>query len=168
VEPNRDWVPFEELVGAALVRLEGPLAGREVRTDLPADLPLVFVDPLLMEQLLLNLLENAAKYTPPGSPIEICAAVREGRLEVEVADRGPGLPAGDESRVFEKFYRGPGTKRPGAGLGLAICRAIAAVHRGVLVAENREGGGAVFRLVLPLGRPPGAPVPPTLHEETGA
>jgi two-component system sensor histidine kinase KdpD len=168
VEPSRDWVPLEELVGAALVRLEGPLAGREIHTDLPADLPLVFVDPLLIEQLLINLLDNAARYTPPGSPIEIRAAVREGRLELEVADRGAGLPPGEESRVFEKFYRGPHAVRTGAGLGLAICRAIAAVHRGVLIAENREGGGALFRLALPLGAPLGTPTPPSLDEEAPA
>jgi two-component system sensor histidine kinase KdpD len=150
VEPNREWVPLEEIVGAVLVRLEARLAGREVHTELPAELPLVSVDPVLLEQLLLNLLENAVKYTPAGSPIEIRGAVRDRRVELEVADRGPGLPAGAEAVVFEKFYRGEHIGVPGVGLGLAIARAIAHAHGGTLEAENRPGGGALFRLSLPL------------------
>lgn len=154
VEPAREWVPLEELVGVALARVEHALAGREIRNELPSDLPLLFVDPLLIEQLLVNLLENAARYTPPGSAIEIRAARRESRLEIEVADHGPGLPPGDEDRVFERFQRGSHANGPGAGLGLAICRAIAGAHRGTLTARNREGGGATFRLLLPLVEPP--------------
>lgn len=161
LEPSREWVPLEELVGSALGRLERALAGREVATELPPELPLLFVDPLLIEQLLLNLLENATRHTPAGSPIEIAARIREGRLELDVADRGPGLAPGDEERIFERFQRGRNAAVPGAGLGLAICRAIAAVHRGTLAASNREGGGARFRLVLPLvGPAAGAPEPP--------
>jgi two-component system sensor histidine kinase KdpD len=143
-------VPLEEIVGAVLVRLEAQLEGREVRTQLPEDLPLVAADPMLLEHLVLNLVENAAKYTPPGSPIEIRAEAREGNLLLEVADRGPGFPPGAESRVFEKFFRGPHAGVPGAGLGLAIARAIAQLHGGTLVAENRPGGGALVRLMLPL------------------
>jgi two-component system sensor histidine kinase KdpD len=150
VEPKREWVPLEEIVGAVLVRLEAQLEGREVRTQLPEDLPLVAADPMLLEHLVLNLVENAAKYTPPGSPIEIRAEAREGSLLLEVADRGPGFPPGAESRVFEKFFRGPHAGVPGAGLGLAIARAIAQLHGGTLVAENRPGGGALVRLMLPL------------------
>ncbi|HEY8156332.1 MAG TPA: sensor histidine kinase KdpD [Myxococcota bacterium] len=154
IEPKREWVPLEEIIGAVLVRLEAQLEGRSVRTELPEDLPLVAADPLLLEHLVLNLIENAVKYTPPGSPIEIRAEAREGRLHLEVADRGPGLPAGDEERVFEKFYRGRHPHQPGAGLGLAIARAIAQLHGGSLVGENRPGGGALLRLQLPLDANP--------------
>jgi two-component system sensor histidine kinase KdpD len=154
---HREWVPLEEIVGAALVRLERTLAGHPIRTELDPALPLVALDPLLAEQLLVNLLENAAKYTPPGTPVEVRARVAANHLELEVCDRGPGLPPGTESRVFEKFFRAGPVHAPGVGLGLAICRAIAHAHGGSIVAENREGGGACFRVTLPLaGTPPDA------------
>lgn len=150
-----EWVPCEELVGAALARVEERLAGRPVRTEIPADLPLVSCDPVLLQQLLINLLDNAAKYTPAGTPLEITAAPVLGGISVAVADRGPGLPAGGVERLFEPFARGQHPGTPGAGLGLAICRGIAQAHGGSLVAEARPGGGAVFRLTLPLrGAPP--------------
>jgi two-component system sensor histidine kinase KdpD len=161
LEPKREWVPLEEIVGAALTRLEAQLAGRDVRTEIPADLPLAFADPLLLEQLVLNLLENAVKHTPAGTEIEIRAVARESALELEVADRGPGLEPGDETRIFEKFQRGARAGAGGVGLGLAICRGIAMAHGGSLHAENRPGGGALFRLTLPLlEAPPGAPAEP--------
>jgi K+-sensing histidine kinase KdpD len=152
----RDWVPLEEVVGSALARLERPLAGREVVTALPPTLPLVSVDPVLFEQVFVNLIENATKYTPPGTPIEVSARVAHGAVEVDVADRGPGLPAGAE-RLFEKFARGPHGGVPGAGLGLAICRGIVAAHDGTLTGEARDGGGARFRIRLPLAGGPAAP-----------
>ncbi len=157
VEPKREWVPLEEIVGAVLTRLEPQLEGREVKTDLPEDLPLVAADPMLLEQLVLNLIENATKYTPPGSPIEIRGEARDGNVVLEVADRGPGFAPGSEARVFEKFYRGAHAGVPGAGLGLAIAMAIAQLHGGSLAAENRPGGGALLRLMLPLdaGAPEG-------------
>jgi two-component system sensor histidine kinase KdpD len=155
---RRDWVPLEEVVGVALTRLEKQLGDRPVRTDLPADLPLVSVDAILLEQLIVNLLENAAKYTPAGSPLDLSAHAAEGSIVFELADRGPGLPAGSEKRVFEKFFRGRHDGPPGAGLGLAICLGIAHAHGGSLVAENRPGGGSVFRLVLPQpDQPPTVP-----------
>jgi two-component system sensor histidine kinase KdpD len=150
LEPKREWVPLEEIVGGALTRLEAQLAGREVRTEVPADLPLAFGDPVLLEQLVLNLLENAVKHTPAGTKIEIRAAAAGDALELEVADRGPGLAPGDETRVFEKFQRGARAGAGGVGLGLAICRGIATAHGGSIHAENRPGGGASFRLLLPL------------------
>jgi two-component system sensor histidine kinase KdpD len=150
LEPKREWVPLEEIVGAALTRLESQLTGRTIVTELPEDLPLAFGDPLLLEQLVINLLDNAARHTPPGTPIEIRAAAVEGALELEVADRGPGLAPGDETRVFEKFQRGSRAGAGGVGLGLAICRGIATAHGGSIQAENRPGGGALFRLILPL------------------
>jgi two-component system sensor histidine kinase KdpD len=118
------------------------------------------VDAVLIEQVFINLLENAVKYTPPGTPIEISATAVDGAVRVDVADRGPGLPPGEELRVFEKFYRVPAaTATSGVGLGLTICRGIITAHGGRIWAENRPGGGAVFRFTLPLSGPPQASVP---------
>jgi two-component system sensor histidine kinase KdpD len=106
---------------------------------------------LLIQQVLVNLLENAAKYSPPGTPIELSASTNREQLIVEVADRGPGLPPTELDRVFNKFYRSANASgRAGAGLGLAICRGIVELHGGKIEAENRPGGGAVFRFSLPL------------------
>jgi two-component system sensor histidine kinase KdpD len=122
---------------------------------LPADLPLVPIDDVLLEQVLINLLDNAVKHTPDGGPLEITAWARDGTVTVEVADRGPGLPPGDEKRVFDKFYRGSGSTSRGAGLGLAICRGIVEAHGGRIWAENRPGGGVAFCFTIPLtGTPP--------------
>ncbi len=104
----------------------------------------------MIGQLLVNLLENAHKYTPDGAPIEIAAAVEGDVVVVDVLDRGPGFAEGDERRIFEKFYRRAVKGVRGAGLGLPICRAIVEAHRGTIEAFNRQGGGAVFRIRLPL------------------
>jgi two-component system, OmpR family, sensor histidine kinase KdpD len=145
----------EEVIGAALGQLEAALAGREVRTRVPESLPLVPLDTALVVQALANLLENAVKYTPAGSPIEVGARLEKEFVVLEVSDRGAGIAAGEEGRVFDKFYRLPnGAAQPGAGLGLAICKAIAAAHNGTAGAANRPGGGAVFSLRLPLGGTP--------------
>jgi two-component system sensor histidine kinase KdpD len=123
-----------------------------VRVDLPADLPLVPIDAVLMEQVFVNLLENAAKYSPPGSPLELRALAGEGVVIVELADRGRGIPPEDLDRIFEKFQRSAATDAaPGVGLGLTICRGIVRAHGGRLWAENRPDGGAVFRFTIPLG-----------------
>jgi two-component system, OmpR family, sensor histidine kinase KdpD len=149
IQLRKELQPLEEVVGTALGRIEPSLAGRLVTTRLPHDLPLVALDEVLIEQVLINLLENAMKYTPPGSSLEVAAFEKDGMLTLEVADQGPGLDPGDEERIFEKFYRGHTTKAPGAGLGLAICRPIIQAHGGRIWAENRPGGGAVFRFTLP-------------------
>lgn len=159
LEVKREWVPLEELVGSALTRLEATLAGRPVRTAIPPDLPLISVDPALAEQVLFNLLENAAKHTPPGTGIEISARAIEGGVDIEVADLGPGLKTGDEELVFQKFFRRARGGVRGAGLGLAICRGIVEAHGGRICAENRTCGGAVFRVSLPVPGP--APSLPT-------
>lgn len=152
---NKDWQPLEEVVGSALNRVEDALAGRKVATDLAPDLPLVPLDAVLIEQVLVNLLENGVKYTPSGSPIEIGARAQPGGVVLSVCDRGPGIPPGQELRIFEKFYRVPGVEGSGFGLGLAICRGIAMAHGGDLSAHNRIGGGAEFRIQLPIeGEPP--------------
>jgi two-component system sensor histidine kinase KdpD len=158
---NRDWESLEELVGTALNRVERALEGRPVAVSIPADLPPIPVDAVLVEQVLLNLLDNALKYTPPGSPISIQARVDDGTVLVEVADEGPGLPPGAEERVFEKFYRG-GHGQRGFGLGLPICKAIVTAHGGRIWAENRAPRGAAFRFALPLGE-----VPPVTEETEG-
>lgn len=154
IRVRKAWQPLEEVIGAALTRKERALAGRMVTVDLPADLPLVLLDEVTIELVLVNLLENALKYTPAGSPIELSAWAVEGGIVIEVADSGPGLAAGDEQRVFEKFYRAhPGAA--GVGLGLAICRGIVEAHGGSIWALNRTQGGAAFRFHLPIaGQPP--------------
>jgi two-component system sensor histidine kinase KdpD len=149
VQLHKEWLPLEEVVGAALTRLERSLHDRSVRTVLPPGLPLVHVDGILLEQVFMNLLENALKYAPPSTPIDIGASIEDHTLIVEVADRGPGLSAGEDTRIFEKFYRGMHT-HGGAGLGLTICRGIIEAHGGRIWAEPRDGGGARFRFTLPL------------------
>jgi two-component system sensor histidine kinase KdpD len=150
VELRRDLYPLEEIVGTALQRMEPHLQGRPVYTELAENLPMVFVDDVLLGQVLWNLLENAAKYTPPGTPLELAGFEHEGAVTIEVRDRGPGVPPGEEERIFEKFYRGkPGNAR-GVGLGLPICRAIVEAHRGTIQALPRPAGGAIFRIRLPL------------------
>ena len=156
VELRRDLYPLEEIVGTVLQRVEPHLEDRAISTDLAENLPpenqpvMVFVDEVLIGQVLWNLLENAAKYTPPGSPLEIAAFEEDGAVILEVRDRGPGIPPGEEERIFEKFYRGKSEKVRGAGLGLPICRAIVQAHHGTIRALAREGGGTIFRIRLPI------------------
>lgn len=153
---QREWHVLEEIVGVALLRLDERLAGRAVTVALPADLPLVPVDDVLLEQVFVNLLENAARYTPAGAPIDIGAAARPGAVEAWVADRGPGVPKGEEELVFEKFHRAAAGVG-GIGLGLAICRGIVTAHGGRIWCAPRPGGGAEFRFTLPVTEPPPAP-----------
>jgi two-component system sensor histidine kinase KdpD len=162
VRLNRQWQPIEEVVGSALQASGAVLARHVVRTDLPADLPLVSFDAVLTERVLGNLLENAAKYTPAGSVVTLAARVRGAELVVTVEDDGPGLPAGREEAVFEKFTRGAReSATPGVGLGLAICRAIVQAHGGRIWEEPGGGPvdrpGARFSVALPLGTPPPMP-----------
>jgi two-component system sensor histidine kinase KdpD len=129
------------------------LERHRVQVEIPGDLPLANVDGLLLEQALVNLLENAARYTPAGSQVDIIARVAGEHIEVRVSDNGPGLPHGAEDRVFEKFFRGLSTPTPdgrrGAGLGLTICRAIIEAHDGQITARNKPNGGAEFVISLP-------------------
>ena len=168
---KREWVPVEEMVGSALNRLEDKLELRRLKITLPADLPLVPVDPVLFEQVFVNLLENAGKYTPANTTIEVRARVLNDAVEVEVADNGPGLSAGAEEKVFDKFYRGNHVGVSGVGLGLAICRGIVEAHGGTISAHNRSQGGAAFVVLLPLAgqRAPAIsrePEPPSGPEES--
>ncbi|GMU84057.1 MAG: sensor histidine kinase [Planctomycetota bacterium] len=150
-----DGYPMQELVGAALTHLESRLARHVITTDLPADL-VVRVDGPLVEQLLSNLLENAAKYTPPGSSIHIRARREAGAvIRIDVCDNGPGLPAGATRTIFEKFERQrPAGDRSGVGLGLTICRTIVRLHGGEIGAENLASGGARFWFTLPAAEVP--------------
>lgn len=158
---NRQWQPLEEIVGAVLNRMQSGLQGRKLTLDLPEDLPLVYIDGVLIGQVLSNLIENAIKHTPPGSPIEIESWASGDEITVSVVDRGPGIKPGDEERVFEKFHRGVTEGAVGgAGLGLTICRAIVDAHGGRIWAENRLAGGAMFCFALPLGG-----TPPTVEHE---
>lgn len=155
VKLRREWQPLEEVVGAALRMLGNALADHPLTLSLPADLPLVAFDAVLMERVLGNLLENAAKYSPPGAPVELSARVTGDTLSVSVCDRGRGFPSGALESAFELFTRGvPESITPGVGLGLAICKSIVEAHGGVIFAENREGTGACVRFTLPLGTPP--------------
>ncbi len=156
---KKDWHPLEEIIGTALARIEKRLGDRPVVTHVPADLPLVKIDGILIEQVLINLLDNGVKYTPVRSEIDISASVSDGGVLVEVADRGPGFAPGEEERIFDKFYRGQTGDSRGVGLGLAICRAILEAHGGKIWAENRPEGGAVFRFTLPA-----KDVPPEMPE----
>jgi two-component system, OmpR family, sensor histidine kinase KdpD len=152
---NRQWYPLEELIGSTIRRLKTKLTGRTLDVKLPENLPWLSVDGGLIEQVLVNLLENALKYTPLDAAIQITAGAVEDSIVVEVADRGPGLPPGSEEEVFKKFYRGqPEGAEGGVGLGLAICRVIVEAHGGRIWAQNREHGGARFKFMLPAGSPP--------------
>ena len=159
VPMRREWQPLEEVVGSALAACAAALQGRPVRVRLADDLPLLQLDAVLFERVLVNLLENAAKYTPAGSAIEISATASPSTVTINVDDFGPGLPAGREDALFEKFERGRRESvTPGVGLGLAIARAIVQAHAGSVRAANRPGPdgveGARFTIDLPRGRPP--------------
>jgi two-component system sensor histidine kinase KdpD len=143
------------------------LAGHRIEVELAKDLPLVEFDAVLIERVLCNLLENAAKYTPMGSTIRLAAVTSESALRVSVTDNGPGLPKGQEEAIFEKFTRGEReSATSGVGLGLAICRAIVQAHKGKIWGENSATGGARFSFTLPLGIPPA--MPPSIEEQQEA
>ncbi|MCX6045753.1 MAG: sensor histidine kinase KdpD [Chloroflexi bacterium] len=157
VHVHKEWQPLEEVVGAALNWLDARLAGRPLTVNLPPDLPLVPLDGVLIEQVLINLIENAIKYTPPATPIEICARRDGATVIVTIADHGMGLPPDAIEQLFNKFYRARPKETPsGSGLGLAIARGMIEAHGGHIWAENRQDGtGAIFSFTLPLeGEPP--------------
>jgi two-component system, OmpR family, sensor histidine kinase KdpD len=154
LEMTKDWQSVEEIVGAALERLKSDLRGRVVTTRIPSDLPLLRVDEVLLEQVLINLLENVIKYSPEDSAVEVVAAAHGDRVRISVCDFGAGFAPGDEQRVFEKFFRGRTDVSRGMGLGLSICRAIVLAHKGEIRAENRPSGGAAVHIDLPIGGSP--------------
>jgi two-component system sensor histidine kinase KdpD len=158
---RREWQPLEEVIGASIKLLGTALAAHPVRVALPADLPLLEFDAVLIERVFCNLLENAAKYAPTGTEVDIVASQLGEHVEIRVSDHGPGFPAGKLSALFEMFARGQTESgKPGTGLGLAICRAIIEAHGGEISAENSPDGGACIRFTLPKG------VPPVVEEES--
>ena len=161
VQLNRQWFPIEEIIGAAIKAVEPVSDGRHVTVSLPSDLPLLHFDAVLMERVLINLLENAYKYTSKVSSVSIGVAVISPQdVEVWVQDNGPGLTKGKEEDIFRKFERGQKEGAiSGVGLGLTICRAIIEAHGGKISGRTMAGGGARFTFTLPRG------IPPQIHFE---
>jgi len=153
IQPNADFVDLGDVVGSAIRRASAVLAKHDVRVSIPASLPMLKVDPVLLEQVLFNLLDNAAKYTPPDSTIEV-SATRSGELvRLDIADEGDGIPSEDLDRIFDKFYRVQAIdrKRAGTGLGLAICRGFVEAMGGTVQASNRtDRRGALLTVTLPI------------------
>ncbi|MGE5491901.1 MAG: DUF4118 domain-containing protein [Actinomycetota bacterium] len=166
VQLRREWQLFEDVISASLNLLKHTLADRPIRVALPPDMPLVELDAVLLERVVCNLLENAAKYSPPGSPIEIRAFVDGDRAGIAVCDRGRGFPPGQAERVFGMFERGQAeSATPGVGLGLAIAKAIVEAHGGTIAAADRPEGGACVTFRLPLGTPPAIEAEPADLQE---
>jgi two-component system sensor histidine kinase KdpD len=158
IQIQKEWQLLDEVVGAAVLRMEAREGALPIRVDLPESLPLVPLDGALMEQVLMNLLANAHRHAPH-SPVELRAWEEPGAVQIEIADRGPGIPAEYHQRVFDKFFRLPkDLKDGGVGLGLAICGTIVKIHGGAIWVEDRPGGGARFRITLPLDGHPPAPL----------
>ena len=160
LKPSPDWHDLRDVIAGARQNLGRVLAAHPVTLDLPADLPPVRLDAVLTEQIFVNLLGNAAMHTPAGTPVTVRARLAGGRLVLEVADQGPGLPPGEAARWFEKFQRGPAAAAGGTGLGLSLVKGFAEAQGGTVAAANQPGGGAVFTVRLPA-----APLPP-MPEET--
>jgi two-component system sensor histidine kinase KdpD len=157
---ERDWYPLEEIIGAALSPMDLRLRAHPVRSQLPDAVALAQVDVVMIVRVLQNLIENAINYTPLGTPIHVAADVAPGLVRFCVADEGAGLAAGEEDRIFEKFYRGAGrTAQVGVGLGLTICRIIVQAHGGRITARNRREGGAEFSFTIPQPEAPPRLVP---------
>jgi len=157
-EPNASLHYVGDIVGSALRRAAKLLAQHETEIDIPADLPMLKLDPVLFEQVLFNLLDNAAKYAPQGSKIRVQGWTDGGFVHLQVMDQGPGIPPSDLERVFDTFYRVRKADHvlAGTGLGLSICRGFIAAMGGAISAENRsDRSGAVFtvRMPVPTGEP---------------
>ncbi|MDB6093122.1 MAG: two-component sensor histidine kinase [Verrucomicrobia bacterium] len=151
LRPKLDWCDAHDLVNAAVENVGEALVGHPFETDVPAEIPLFRADFALMEQVISNLILNAALHTPPGTPIFLAAGMdgAKARVFFTVADRGPGLPAAMRDRLFKKFQRGDAAKAGGLGLGLSIIRGFVAAQGGEVVAGENPGGGAVFTVYLP-------------------
>lgn len=151
-QPQREMISVGELIGATLDTF-GNEENARIQVQLPPNLPDISLDSVQIVQVLHNLLENALKYSPSSSAIELCAAQGNDILKIEIMDRGPGLLSGEEEHIFERFYRSPRwqeSAQPGAGIGLAICRGLVLAHGGRLTAKNRDSGGAIFTVELPV------------------
>jgi two-component system sensor histidine kinase KdpD len=149
-----DWCDVGDLIGVAASRVEGRMNDRKLTIDIAQDLPLIKLDCSLIEQVFVNLLDNAAAYTPAGTTVQVDAFVENGELYVSILDKGAGIPHDDLERIFEKFYRVPGTATGGTGLGLSISKGLIEAHGGRITAENRPSGGARFTIRLPINATP--------------
>jgi two-component system sensor histidine kinase KdpD len=148
---NRDACDMQDLIGSALEELGARLENRTLTVDVPADLPLISLDFVLIQRVLVNVIDNGLKYSQADSPIEIRASKASAFVEITVADRGMGIPPEDLTRIFDKFYRVQQHGHiSGTGLGLAICKGIVEAHGGFISAENRPGGGTIFTIALPV------------------
>jgi two-component system sensor histidine kinase KdpD len=143
---------MEDVIEAVIERMRSALAGRTIRTMIRRDLPAVWIDPIQIDQVLTNIVENAVRWSPPGGEIAVSAARWQDAVRVRVADQGPGVPKEDRDRVFEAFATGRGDTRPGGGtgLGLAIARAIVGAHGGRIWIEGVPGGGTAVVFDLPV------------------
>jgi two-component system sensor histidine kinase KdpD len=149
--PAREAAAIDEIVDATVARMRPSLMGVVVRLNVRPDLPEVFVDPVQIDQVLTNLLENAAAHSPPGGEVQVAAAAFRDAIQVRVADQGDGIPEAERERVFEAFYRGDAApERPGSGLGLAIAQAVVVAHGGRIWIEGAPGGGTVVVFELPV------------------
>lgn len=154
LKPEKEWYPIDELLRDVMLHMQLSLNGREVKLDIPEHVPPVELDYLQIDQVVTNLVENAIRYTPTSSPLEISIEASSTFVTISVADRGPGIPIEDRERIFDKFYRVLGTPRKGtigSGLGLAVCLGLIEAHGGHIWVDNRDGGGATFRFTLPIG-----------------
>lgn len=151
---RREASDIQDVIGAALGQLGSRLSGRTVRVDIPVDMPLVPLDFVAIVQVLVNLLDNALKYSEAMQPIDVVTRTHANQVEIQVLDNGPGIPPDDLEHIFDRFYR---LQRPGSaggtGLGLSICRALVEAHQGRIKAQNRSGGGTSFSVTLPLDAP---------------
>jgi two-component system sensor histidine kinase KdpD len=154
---KKEWHDIHDLIGVTLQRLGQNLEHHTVKVVVPPELPLVEIDFLLLEHVLTNVILNAVQYSPNGTLIKISSLVKDGRISILVEDDGPGIAEPHLSKVFEKFYRIPGTPAGGTGLGLSIAKSIVELHGGSIRAENCPGGGSRFVISLPLSRAPDAP-----------
>ncbi len=167
LRPKSEGVDLADVIGTACARLSRVLAEHRIETDFPAALPMVTGDCLLIEQMVVNLLDNAAKYAPPATTITVRGRRGPDGIVLTVADGGPGLPEGQHEAIFDKFYRihREDRQRPGTGLGLAICRGFVEAMGGTIVAANRDTGGALFTVTLP--ECPALPVDTGADEDQG-
>lgn len=161
IQLNKEWYPLEEIIGVVLTRLQKQLEARQVTVKLPASILMIFVDTVMIEQVLMNLMENALRYTPEKTAIHISAQSQFSSVKISVADEGIGIPKGCEHKLFDKFYRVKNeATQSGVGLGLAICRAIVEAHGGTISAKNLPSGGAEFSFIIPLDH-----APPIMEQE---
>jgi two-component system sensor histidine kinase KdpD len=158
---NREWYEPEEIVGSALRRLDKKLKNRQVKVQISGGQNLIHVDAVLLQQVIVNLLDNAEKYSPADQTIDVTVETKPSEVFIKVADHGPGIPDLFQPKIFDKFFQiNPESAQSGVGLGLSICRAIANAHGGEILVSRRQGGGSVFEIHLPF-----LESPPTIDPE---